>query len=192
MSAVSIENHPGYLGWTSKGVIAIHADWPAYAVKHGWRYALMTLGQFPGGTSFRVIDDIDQCFLFIVGLPDDVDDKFDERHFHVALWHEDALELSNQGYVSGVSGLTPQQWAEGQIKGLEGLWYEKPDGSFAPVPEPNPNEYEDEEATVALILGDGLTVTKKGISALRELLVEGFGVVNPRRVAHLQHPPLRW
>jgi hypothetical protein len=27
-----LDKHPGYLGLTSKGVILIHADWPAMAV----------------------------------------------------------------------------------------------------------------------------------------------------------------
>lgn len=30
-----LEDHPGYFGMTSRGVIAIHADWPMYPFEHG-------------------------------------------------------------------------------------------------------------------------------------------------------------
>jgi hypothetical protein len=176
MSSMSIENHPGYLGWTSEGVIAIHADWPAYAIEHGWRYALMTLGQFPPETVFRGIDDIDECFLFFVGNPDNVEDEFDERHFHVALWHRDAFELFDRGYVSGASGMTPRQWAERRATELAelmaGLTWQQPNGSDAPVPTPTAEDFEDDEAFGGLISRVGLTITKQGLSALQGVLLE--------------------
>jgi hypothetical protein len=115
------EEHPGYLGWASRGVILIHADWPAYAVEHGWKYSLISLGQFPRRTQFKLLDDIDQCFLFLVGDNVGGSDKFDERHFHVALWHEDVLELLDLAYISGVSRTTYREWAERRAKELEGL-----------------------------------------------------------------------
>src|ERR1700730_2941949 len=70
---MKIETHPGYLGLTSDGAVLIHADWPTYAVTHGWELALIAFGRFPPNTVFVAldagVDDIDQCFLFFVGDP---------------------------------------------------------------------------------------------------------------------------
>jgi hypothetical protein len=85
---MSFSDFPGYLGWTSRGVIAIHADWPAYAIEHGKEYALERVGQSPKGKHFFGIDDIDQCILFRVGECDPKKGDYDQSLFHIALWHE--------------------------------------------------------------------------------------------------------
>ena len=56
-----LSKHPGFLGFTSQGVILIHADWPMYPEEHGSDLALLWLTAFPRGTSFPRIDDIDRC-----------------------------------------------------------------------------------------------------------------------------------
>jgi hypothetical protein len=53
--------HPGFLGYRSSGVVAIHADWPMYAAQHDWPTAPIGLGSFPTGTTFSLLDDIDQA-----------------------------------------------------------------------------------------------------------------------------------
>jgi len=50
--SVGFEDHPGYLGFTSAGVVLLHADWPVYPVEHRWLVALASLGSFPDGTAF--------------------------------------------------------------------------------------------------------------------------------------------
>ena len=83
-----LEDHPGYLGFTSKWIIAIHADWPAYPEEHGAQPTLFCLTMFPRGTRFLGIDDIDRCCLFLADLKSTKkDDVFDDRNFHVAVWH---------------------------------------------------------------------------------------------------------
>ena len=81
-----MSDFPGYLGWTSQGVIAIHADWPAYPAEHGWGAALASFGMFPEGTQFARIDDIDQCLLFIAPAysrsPDEFDASAGTRFLH--------------------------------------------------------------------------------------------------------------
>ena len=42
-----LAGHPGYLGMTSRGVIAIHADWPMYQLDHGVMSVLESLGSYP-------------------------------------------------------------------------------------------------------------------------------------------------
>lgn len=53
-----LEKFPGLLGYG--GIIAIHADWPNYPPGIGWETGLRTLGNFPEGTQFYEIDDIDR------------------------------------------------------------------------------------------------------------------------------------
>src|ERR1700730_9980044 len=99
-----LSKHPGFLGFTSQGVILIHADWPMYPEEHGSDLALLWLTAFPRGTSFPRIDDIDRCHIFLADVKcSDRKDLLDERNFHVALWHSDLLDLRKKGLVSGVS-----------------------------------------------------------------------------------------
>ena len=48
-----LEDHPGFFGITSQGVIAIHADWPMYPEEHGADLALLWLTALPQGTRFK-------------------------------------------------------------------------------------------------------------------------------------------
>ncbi|WP_422733913.1 hypothetical protein ACN26Y_28750 [Micromonospora sp. WMMD558] len=107
---MSLEGHPGFLGLTSRGVVLIHADWPAYPLEHGWEIAVISLGSFPPGTDFKRVDDIDQCSLLLAEGYGDYRDPFDERAFHVAIWHEDLLEACDLGLVEGVERLTHRQY----------------------------------------------------------------------------------
>jgi hypothetical protein len=103
---------PGYLGWTSKGVVAIHADWPAYPWEHGWEEALLTLGEFPVGTKFRCQENIDRCCLFVA---DEIPGQYSFRRgtkFHIAIWIDDIVELGEMQLVDGVKfeyDLSPDQ-----------------------------------------------------------------------------------
>jgi hypothetical protein len=104
-----LQHHPGLLGVTSQGVIAIHADWPMYPWEHGWMTALINLSCFPAGTTFTEIDDIDQVLLLDAEklAPHDAgDDPFSPKRFHAAIWHEDLVELARLGYVTGVEPIT--------------------------------------------------------------------------------------
>ena len=167
---VPVQTHPGYLGWTSKGVIAIHANWPAYAIEHGRAYSLERLGQFPGGTRFFGIGDIDQCLLLRVGPPHPGRDSFDARHFHVALWHEDVLDLFRNGLVEGVDEITPRQWASRRRDELTKLGMRLADGR--PVSLPDPDNFDDDEATIAVVSQNGMKVTPQGFDSLQKILVD--------------------
>ena len=108
---MSLREHPGFFGITSQGVIAIHADWPIYPEEHGWELALLWLTAFPQGTSFKRIDDIDRCNLFMARLKgSNLADPFDERNLHVAIWHEDLLALRERGFIEGVSPVSERRW----------------------------------------------------------------------------------
>ena len=105
----SLRDHPGYLGLTSEGVLAIHADWPSYPIEHGWLTALVNLCSFPRETTFTEIDDIDRCLLLSAEdlAPDDAGDGlFSPKRYHAAVWHTDLIELGGLGYVSGVKAIT--------------------------------------------------------------------------------------
>lgn len=103
---------PGYFGMTSRGVVAIHADWPAYPIEHGWQIAVLTLGAFPQGTEFKQVDDIDGCSLMLAQGYGDYSDPYDERAFHVAIWHEDLLEACDIGLIEGPERLTEREHEE--------------------------------------------------------------------------------
>lgn len=93
----------GYLGYFHRGayVVAIHADWPTYPGA-GPMYALYDMGQLPHGTEFSLIDDIDQCCLFVAsGRPPQVD-EWSEEAFHVAAWHSDLADLANEYLIDGI------------------------------------------------------------------------------------------
>lgn len=38
-------DHPGALGLTSRGVVAIHVDWSACPAEHGWDVAIVMLAR---------------------------------------------------------------------------------------------------------------------------------------------------
>lgn len=104
----------GILGYFHRGafVIAIHADWPTYPGQ-GPGYVLYDLGQFPHGTEFSPIDDIDKCVLFVAsGRPPHVNEWSDDA-FHVAAWHSDLIDLANDYLIDGI--VTAQQIASRKV-----------------------------------------------------------------------------
>jgi hypothetical protein len=175
--ANKISNHPGYLGWTSQGVLLIHADWPAYATEHGVGYSLLSLGQFPQGSMFTLLDDIDQCFLFVWGAVASRAEGIADHRFHVALWHDDVRALADAGYLAGGSVIPYAEWARRRIKELQGLVWERPDGTLAPVPLPDLEDDEDSLESQKVVVDGPLSLTAAGYSALEDLLHSERGLV---------------
>lgn len=95
-----LDKFPGFLGYG--GIIAIHANWPMYPPGIGWKIALKTFGNFPKGTFFYEVDDIDRCKLLINQDPHKLSDPFDSNYYHIAVWHEDLIELKAKGFIEGV------------------------------------------------------------------------------------------
>jgi hypothetical protein len=93
--------HPGFMRHEF-GFEVLHANWPAYPLGHGLRFAIAVLADYPAQTRFFPIDNIDQCTLFVVGeVPNK--DKYDDRLLHVAVWDEDLVELSQMRLLAGIS-----------------------------------------------------------------------------------------
>ena len=170
---MSFRDHPGFFGLTSHGVIAIHADWPMYPEEHGDDIALLWLTAFPAGTVFMEIDDIDKCVL-LLAEPATKHDPYDERNFHVAIWHEDLLELSTKGFVTGVNATTECGWRRARFatRPVLGPWYTKlDDGRLVKIPERDFEDCdEDVESWVTIDCG-GVTVTPLGRAEVSKLLV---------------------
>lgn len=103
-----LDKFPGSLWYD--GIFAIHADWPTYPPGIGWEVALRSLGQFPIGTCFYEIDDIDKCKLLCSKDPKNLENKYDPKHFHIAVWHEDLIELKKRGLVEGVMDKTEYEF----------------------------------------------------------------------------------
>lgn len=172
-----LEDHPGYFGITSRGVIAIHADWPMYPFEHGWQEALIAFGSLPDATRFFQIDDIDKCFLFVAGPVPAQQGPFGERFSHVAAWHEDMVELIEKSYLDGIGLVTEYDAALSHWEKHKDLYYEREPGSLVPLNLPKPEPEDDflsELKTVPVIASTGIGVTEAGRVALRSLLSAGF------------------
>ena len=170
---MNLSEFPGYLGWTSQGVIAIHADWPAYPAEHGSDIAILTLGNFPRGSFFSKIDDIDQCILFIYGGSSKVYDPFHFINFHVAIWHKDLIQIQRDGLIEGVSATTENKWFKDRTKEYhdKDLYYKDVHGNLHKIPPLNPDEYDDEWENMALISSRGIQLTQVGIERLHTLIL---------------------
>jgi uncharacterized protein Ymh len=109
-------DRPGFM-WTQSGFEVVHAKWPAYPVGHGRRAALYTLAEYPPGTKFFDVDNIDGCTLFSVGSQRRPAGSGLE-HLFVAVWDEDLRELAKAGLIEGVTDLEedflryPQKYIE--------------------------------------------------------------------------------
>lgn len=171
-------DYPGFLGFTSKGVVAMHADWPTYPEEHGADIALLWLTAFPKHTAFKCIDDIDQCVLLLA------DEKVAEhkdlvspRNLHVAIWHEDLLALAQQGYIEGVVNVSRRQWevnkkarvlANVPPGGRLGVQFE--DGTWMEIQWPSMDEYDDERQNWPEFQVGGIVVTDAGRARLAAVI----------------------
>lgn len=96
-----LDKFPGLLNYGN--IIAIHANWPAYPNGIGWELALLTLGNYAPGTYFYQVSEIDRCILLLSQDPLELNNPFDDKYLHVAVWHQDLKELSENGWVQGVA-----------------------------------------------------------------------------------------
>ena len=184
-----VEDHPGYFGVTSRGVIAIHSDWPMYPFEHGWEEALIALGSLPGATRFFQIDDIDKCFLFVAGPVPAQQDPLGERFSHVAAWHEDMVELVEKSYVDGIELITEYDAALSYWEKHKDLYFERSPGEYVPLnlPKPEPDDdFLSEQNTVPVIGSTGIGVTEAGRAALRDLLSSAFRNAAPEFLEHVE------
>jgi len=144
------------------GAEILHADWPVYPAGHGWCIALHSLAVFPANTRFRQIDEIDKCFLCVaVGAGSCLEpegDLYDQRWFHVAVWHDDLLELRKRGLVSGV--LTEYEAALAWYEQRKNAHVMKDGQSCRPdLPHPRREEFDENLPTILSIAPEGIAVT---------------------------------
>lgn len=187
-----LRDHPGFFGLTSQGVIAIHADWPIYPEEHGADLALLWLTIFPRSTKFKRIDDIDRCSLFLADVKcSNRADPFDERNFHLAIWHEDLLELQGHGHVNGVSRSAERRWEHLRRASLASgpIFRKRDDGTFQKIELPPLDEYEAEGDSWPEFAATGLTVTDEGWNRASVLLADASSdlVVLGERIQQLRH-----
>ena len=189
----SLPDFPGYLGLSSKGVVAIHADWPAYPVEHGSTVALETLGQFQSGSELIHISEIDQCLLFVLANGSAHKDPFDNRHLHAAVWREDLHDLHSKGFVSGTYEIGIEQWIDDQRAKLTGHFWKDSNGEAHPVRLPTIEDFDgDTESSVLMFRDTGIAVTRSGWAALELHLSAQKGALHPSigvRVARILEIP---
>ncbi|THV35213.1 hypothetical protein [Glycomyces buryatensis] len=143
---MEIEDHPGFYGFgMSDGTIAIHADWPTYPMGGNAMDALLALAAFPEGARFTAIDDIDRAILFIGWRFDGVEDPFDRRNLHAAVWHQALLDAMDHRYISGIERISEREHHRRYRAELPSPLYHKlPDGTFELLELPPLNEYDDD------------------------------------------------
>lgn len=110
---------PGGMVYKNGGFEAIHADWPIYPKGHGWDVALLNFANFPRGTIYYEIDDIDRCILFLNIDPAKVKNPFDSKFYHIAIWHEDLIELKEKGFIDGVFQINEYEFQLNQFKKIK-------------------------------------------------------------------------
>jgi hypothetical protein len=173
----------------------LHADWPNYPAGEGSGFALTALGRFPDGTNFRLVDDIDACALLVAEQYGSYDDPYDRRAFHVAIWHEDLLELADSGFITGVRRLTEREYEEQkrdrmradlrkknhfpeEVDPLEHLYWTDGGGTLRQAEFPSLDEYDRDDEEIGYEayrrwLGmrpdDRIQVTRAGAEKLEEL-----------------------
>lgn len=182
-----LDKFPGFLGYG--GIVAIHANWPNYPPGIGWQIALKTLGNFPKGTNFYEIDDIDRCKLLINQNPTGLTDPYDIKYYHVAIWHEDLIELKKRGFINGVIEKSDYEFElirfENLKKDFGGKLKEDEDGNIIfnvkddngqlremKYNKPEPDEDEEDGLFVfrnCAIIADCINLTKEGIDELIKL-----------------------
>ncbi|MBD2504159.1 TIGR02391 family protein [Anabaena azotica] len=170
---MTLQNHPGYLGLTSQGVIAIHTDWPIYPEEHGANLALLWLTVFKPNTVFKCISDIDRCCLFVAEVnKTNLAKPFDINNFHLAVWHEDILCLAEKGFITGVSAITERRWYEIEYSKLpKPAYYRGDDDQLIQINFlENLDEYDDEVDACPEFSETGITVTNKGWKYITEFL----------------------
>ena len=174
---MDIYKHPGNLGGARGSILTIyHGDWPAYPQGDDFYTSLIQLTAFPPETNFSVVDDMDQSLLLVAdvgGVPPE--DIHNERHFHIAIWHEDRdSEMYDRGMIEGIEPASEREWQEDTWKRVveklpEGAQlYYKLDGKLVPVPEPSFEEYDDDEGFCSHVVcpSGRIRVTDSGRSAL--------------------------
>jgi len=167
-----IFQHPGFMQYDAGTFDVLHADWPVYPAGHGWQLALRSLAVFPPNVRFRPIDDIDKCLLFVAAgtgsCLEPKGDLHDPRWFHVAVWHDDLLELHERGLISGMSLMSEYETAV--------AWYEQHkntivmnNGQLCRLDQPLRDHYDEELPTIPRIAAEGITVTDASTDILISL-----------------------
>jgi hypothetical protein len=58
------------------------------------------------------VSDIDRCALLVAEQYGVYEDPFDNRSFHIAVWHKDLLDLAAAAFITGVRALTEREFEE--------------------------------------------------------------------------------
>lgn len=157
-----------------------------YPEEHGADLALLWLTAFPQGTRFKRIDDIDRCNLFMADVKcSNQADPFDERNLHVAVWHEDLLELRKRGFVDGLSPVSERRWEDLKRADLPPgpLYIKLDDGTFKEVRLPSLTEYDEDDLSWPEFSTGEVAVTASGRSHVASLLSEAsddLAILGPR------------
>ena len=166
----------------------LHARWPYYPSPPGDLNALLDLCQYPRGTVFLAVDDIDRVLLLLAERYRVHRDDYHDDNFYAAAWHEDLRGLQDDGLVTGLEWGREEDWRWARwrkvVSGLPPgaqIFSRLPDGTLVPIPpppEPDGDDDGDDYLDFPIdrswpLLRDGadrLTVTDAGWAKLEEHL----------------------
>jgi hypothetical protein len=118
------------------------------------------LGNFPKDTQFFRIDEVDQCDLFLTDFSKNTTDPFDYQNFHVAIWHEDLIELHEQGLIVGMRLLTDYEAAVQYYESMKSNPSFLEDGKLI-LPEPMREMFDEPDKAELQIMG-GISLSEDG------------------------------
>ena len=130
----------------------LHANWPYYPAPPGELNALLDLCQYPRGTVFLVVDDIDRVLLLLAERYRVREDDYHDDNFYAAAWHQDLQQLQDEDLAEGLEWGMEAQWRYARwsrvTSGLPSaeVFTALPDGTYIaipPPPLPQPDEDDD-------------------------------------------------
>jgi hypothetical protein len=124
-----------------------------------------------------------------------LDDAYDEKHFHVAIWYDDLRELHQREMIEGIKLVSERKWQEEHWRRVkqdvpdgETLGYIGDDRELIPIEEPDFEEYGEEHGGYVISTNCRLRITYSGrgmlLAELRKKWTDLEGGVG-ERVAHL-------
>ena len=198
---MNIFEHPGNLGPARGKILTnLHANWPAYPQGDDFFASLLQMTALPARTKFIVIDDIDLCLLLMADVSCAKPDKpFEHQNFHVAVWHDDLVEMNSRSLVDGIQPTTHRDWLQqrwnrmiSQVPKGRALGFKDSGGKFVPLKKPKFDDYDYDDdldhAEVFVSHDDWIQVTDKGRDFLISIIKTtniNFGQDIGNRVAHL-------
>lgn len=87
-----------------EGMMNISDDCPIFPLGEGWEITLINLANYPFGYKLFELEDVAGIKIFINRpVKSILDNPYDEKYFHCAVFNDDLIELHQRGFIEGVT-----------------------------------------------------------------------------------------